>query len=352
MNKPACGWKTAKVCLRSRVSKCGNAARQRYMPNLASIDLNLLVVLEALLEYRNVTRAAHQVGRTQPATSRALARLRGMFNDDLLVRASTGMVPTPVGKRLAEMLPSALHAISEIVTLRSSAPPERRSKAMIMIPDHQALLLLPRLLPRLCERDIHLDIITDPLLGEAASRLEQGEIDFAIGQIGAAPPGYMRRSLYGDRFACLVRHDHPAVAKGWTRENFASLRHAAIAANSNRGFGLIYDDLTRLSLPDQDPMLFSDVLTAAAVISATDMVLIVPHLVATRLAAMLPLTVVDPPVQLPAYEVELIWHERCHHDPSHSWLRREIAAVLNGRIEPSTEPRPEVQLVRSRRNSD
>ncbi|MFB9981681.1 LysR family transcriptional regulator [Mesorhizobium newzealandense] len=301
-----------------------NAARQRQMPNLASIDLNLLIVLEALLEYRNVTRAAHHVGRSQPATSRALARLRGLFDDDLLVRASTGLTPTPLGDRLAEMLPAALDSISEIVTSRSASP-ERRWKATIMLPDHQALLLLPRLY----ERGIHLDIATDRLLSDAASRLEQGEIDLAIGQIDAAPPGYMRRSLYTDRFACLVRHEHPAVTRGWTRENLASLRHAAISSNFNGGFGLIYDSLARLSLPDQDPMLVSDVLTAALVISTTDMVLIVPQLVAARLAAMLPLTVVDPPVQLPTYEIGLIWHERCHHDPGNSWLRREIAAALS-----------------------
>ena len=76
-------------------------APPRPAMNLASVDLNLLVALEALLEHRNVTHAAQHVGQSQPAMSRALARLRGMFNDDLLVRTSTGLAPTPRGERLA-----------------------------------------------------------------------------------------------------------------------------------------------------------------------------------------------------------------------------------------------------------
>ncbi|WP_304608568.1 LysR family transcriptional regulator [Inquilinus sp. Marseille-Q2685] len=303
------------------------SALQRPAMNLASVDLNLLVALEALLQFRNVTHAAQHVGQSQPAMSRALARLRGMFNDDLLVRTSTGLAPTPRGERLAELLPSVLGAIREIVTSRSFAPGEWRSKVTMAMPDHQSLVLLPRLLPRLRERAPHLDVVTDPLLAGALRRLEQGEIDLAVGQIGDTPPGYFRRSLYADRFACLLRRDHPALAQDWTIERFSTLRHAVIASGAEDGFGQVYDGLAKLDLPDRDPILVPNMLTAPAMIAETDLVLTVPHRVATRVAAMLPLAVVDPPLELPAYEVALIWHERRHRDPDHSWLRGEIAAA-------------------------
>ncbi|ODR93067.1 LysR family transcriptional regulator [Sinorhizobium alkalisoli] len=303
-----------------------DAAQQRQMPSLTSIDLNLLVELEALLQYRNITHAAQHIGRSQPAMSRALSRLRGMFNDDLLVRGSRGLVPTPRAERLGNMLPSVLNAIRELVN-RSLTPRDMPWKATIAIPDHQALILLPRLLPRLHECTPHLDIVTSPLLDCALRRLEQGEIDLAVGQIGAAPLGFLRRKLYADRFTCLLRHDHPVLEREWSISTFAELRHASILTDANDRFGQVYDGLSKLGLWDRYPIAVSNVLTAAVVIAATDLVLVVPHRIATQIATMLPLAVLDPPVQLMPYEVALIWHERSHRDPEHQWLRHEIAAA-------------------------
>ncbi|OWK25363.1 transcriptional regulator [Rhizobium yanglingense] len=321
MDQPA--WKRPHTRL---IAEGSDAAPRRQIRNLASVDLNLLVDLEALLQYRNITYAAQHVGRSQPAMSRALSRLRGMFNDDLLVRGSSGLVPTLMAERLVQMLPSVLDAIRQTVNC-SVAPREWRWKVTMAMPDHQALVLLPRLLPRLRERAPHLEMVTDPLLAGALRRLEQGEIDLAVGQIGAAPPGYLRRRLYADRFACLMRHDHPVLEQEWTIETFGALRHVAVASESNDRFDQIYDGLAKLGVPDCDPMVVSNVLTAAVVIAATDLVLIVPNRIAIRLAAMLPLAVVDPPIEPTPYEVALIWHERCHRDPEHCWLRREIAAA-------------------------
>lgn len=298
------------------------AARRRQM--LASIDLNMLLVLEALLEHRNVTHAARHLGLSQPSVSRALTRLRGIFNDDLLVRGSGLMVPTPYAERLAQMLPTVLGPIRRMLN-RSFVQGEWRSTVRMAMPDHQALVLLPPLLPLLRERAPNLDIVTDSLLPGALRRLEQGEIDLAVGQIGGAPQGYFRRTLYTDRFACLLRSDHPALAQEWTIDTFGSLRHAAIASDTKDGFGRV-----KLDLQGRDPVLVSNVLTAALAIVATDLVLVVPHRVAAKIADLLPLAIVDPPVELMPYQVALIWHERCHRDPDHRWLRQEIAAAAAG----------------------
>lgn len=152
------------------------------------MDLNLLVALDALMEHRNVTRAAQHIGQSQPKMSRALSKLRAAFNDDPLVRSSTGLVPSPRGERFARVLGPVLDAIREIVASQSLAREEWRSKAVLAMPDHQALLLLPRLLPQLRERAPQLDIVTDPFLAGALRRLERGEMDLAVGQIGTSPP--------------------------------------------------------------------------------------------------------------------------------------------------------------------
>lgn len=111
--------------------------------NLAGVDLNLLVALEALLERCNVTHAANAVGLSQPAMSRALSRLRGMFNDDLLVRTSSGYVRTIRGEQLHDRLPSALDAVRELIASRTSKAEIWPSAFRMAMPDHLALVLLP-----------------------------------------------------------------------------------------------------------------------------------------------------------------------------------------------------------------
>ncbi|WP_281396732.1 LysR family transcriptional regulator [Mesorhizobium silamurunense] len=288
--------------------------------NLASIDLNLLVALEALLECRNITHAGHCIGKSQPAMSRALSTLRGIFNDDLLVRASRGFVLTSQGERLAQMLPSALNTIRNMV---NSTTRERRSKATVAMPDHQTLVLLPPLMQRAPD----LEIVSHSLFKGTLRALEEGDIDLAVGQIVSAPPGYLRRSLYTDHFACLLRHDHPALAREWTMESFLALRHAAVSSDPGSQVGQIYDELPELGLPDRR-MRFSNVLTAAMVAATSDLALVVPRRAAMRFCAMLPLTAVDLPMKMKPYEVVLIWHGRWHRDLEHKWLRGEIVAAL------------------------
>jgi DNA-binding transcriptional LysR family regulator len=295
--------------------------------NLASIDLNLLVALEALLKQRNVTHAGQHVGLSQPAMSRALARLRGVFNDELLVRTSRGLVLTARGEHLLTRLPLALGQIREILATRNFKPENAKSKVTVAMPEHQALVLLPRLLPRLRSRAPNLDVIIHSLLAGSLKRLENGQIDIAIGQVDDTPPGFFRRTLYSDRFVCLLRRDHPSLEHDWTEDRFSALRHAVIAPGSEDGFGQVYDALTKLKLPDRDPLIVPNMMAAPMMVAETDLVLTVPYRVAVRAAAMLPLAVRELPVVLPPYEVSLIWHERCHRESEHSWMRAEIAAV-------------------------
>ncbi|BCH19737.1 LysR family transcriptional regulator [Mesorhizobium sp. L-2-11] len=306
----------------------GLTARDHYVEqrpnlNLASINLNLLVALEALLAARNITHAGRRVGKSQPAMSRALAVLRDIFNDEILVRGSRGFFLTSQGERLALMLPSALNTIRKMVMESSVTTGEWRSKATMAVPDHQTLILLPRLMQRAPD----LEIVSHSLFKGALQALEAGDIDLAVGQIATAPPGYLRRSLYTDHFVCLLRHDHPSLAQELTTENVMALRHAAISSDSESEVGQIYDALPELGLPHRR-MRFSNVLTAAMVAATSDMALVVPHRAAMRFAAMLPLTAVDLPIITNPYEVMLIWHERWHRDPEHKWLRGEVAAAL------------------------
>lgn len=293
--------------------------------NLASVDLNLLVALDVLLEHRNVTHAAQRVGLSQPAMSRALSRLRGMFEDDLLVRTSAGLVHTPRGADLHARLPSALRAIRHLMTDRFGHADPRQPPLRIAMPDHQALVLLPHLLQRLGAGEGRTEVMFEPL-PNAFKRLETGEIDFAIGEVGFASPGFFQRHLYSDRYACLLRRGHPALSGAWTAEAFYAERHVMVDPGPDSEAERVFDPLSRL-LRDRDRLVLPNTMSAPMIVAESDFVLTVPRRAAIRMAAMLPLTVVELPVPAEAYRLKLLWHERSHRQAEHVFLRSEIAAA-------------------------
>jgi DNA-binding transcriptional LysR family regulator len=305
----------------------GPARPRRKDVNLAGVDLNLLVALEALLGERSVTLAASRVGLSQPAMSRALGRLRSLFADDLLVRSSAGLVLTRRAEQLAEQLPPAMASIRALLNAAQSDPQTARTTVTIAMPDHQSLVLLPRLMPRLRSRAPHLDIVTQPSLTAVTRRLEAGEIDLAIGCFRGAPSGFYRRTLYTDRFACLVRSEHPVRQQEWNADHFAALRHAMISPAAEEGFAQAYDLLAQLEITGRDPLIVPNAMTAPFLVAETDIALILPLRAARHAATLLPLAVLEPPVDLPSYEVSLLWHERRHRDPEFTSLRAEIAGA-------------------------
>jgi DNA-binding transcriptional LysR family regulator len=304
-----------------------NASVPYKRVNLAGVDLNLLVALEALLQDRHVTVAAGRIGLSQPAMSRALGRLRALFGDDLLVRSSTGLVLTRRAEQLASELPNPMSALRTLLANSGSVAETARTTLTIAMPDHQSLVLLHRLAERLQSRAPHIDLVTQSLLTGTTRRLESGEIDLAVGCIRETGAGFYRRTLYVDRFACVVRNGHPILSEDWNAHRFAALRHAVVASPAEEGFAQVYDTLSDLQFFGRDPLMVPNASSAPYIIAETDIALVLPLRAARRAAALLPLTVLDVPIDLPAYEVSLLWHERGHRDADCAQLRAEIAAV-------------------------
>jgi DNA-binding transcriptional LysR family regulator len=294
--------------------------------NLAAVDLNLLVALEALLSRCNVTHAAQSVGLSQPAMSRALSRLRGMFSDDLLVRASSGLVRTPRAEELYDKVSPALEGVRKLFACRNCAPGEWRSVIRIAIPDHQAFVLLAPLLTEPDVGESRLQIVTEPLGTGTLKRLESEEIQFAVGQLGDVPACLSQCPLYTDRYACLVRVDHPALAQDWTPETYYAYRHATGASGSKSDVDEVHDPLARV-LPNRDRVIIPSTMSAPMVVAETDLILTVPCRVAAKMAAMLPLAILDMPVDVPCYEVSLFWCDHRLASAEHAWLLSKLAAA-------------------------
>ncbi len=296
---------------------------------LGQLDLNLLLVLDALLSTRNVTAAASKLRLSQSATSHALARLRSSFGDPLLVRGAGGLVPTARADALTVPLRDALAGLRVAVGgPRPFDPATARRRFALASADYVELVMLPQLARTIGDEAPGIDLWLSTYDHSLGEQLARGDFDAAIGVVRPENdrPGMRAHVLFEERFVCVVRKDHPVATRRWTVERFASLQHALIAPTGRPG-GAVDDALAERGLTRRVAMLLPHFLAAPFVIAQSDLVLTLPERVANTFANQLPLEVLEPPLPVPGFTMALLWHDRTHHDPAHAWLRERIVAV-------------------------
>ena len=294
--------------------------------SLSSIDLNLLVILRALLRERQVTRAASQVGLSQSATSHALARLRELCGDPLLVRRGRALELTPRAALLLPSLERGLADLQHVVSAEPAFDPKsaRRAFALGMADYQQAVLLTP-LLRKLEHAAPNIDLVvnTFPNMNQP---LESGATDLAIVISGMTPASFQQRPLFSDGFVCMVRKNHPRVRDKLSLSDYLSLRHVVVAPGGGQG-SLVDTELERRGLERRVALRVSNFLTAAIVVSETDFVSTMPERLARRMVKRYPLRLLPPPLRLPSFGFSLAWHPRLDHDPAQRWLRDFVTEV-------------------------
>src|SRR6201994_3248958 len=199
-----------------------------HLMNLKSLDLNLLVALDALLREANVSRAAMRIGLSQPAASHALQRLRDLIGDPWLVRNGARMELTPRALALRAPLTQALDQVRALFVPDAFDAARSERQFRLMMPDLAVELLMPRLMEKITKAAPHVRIDVVPWRGPAIFHAEFARtIDLVI-SIGNAFKGFHRQSLYTDSDALAVRRRHPAAAKLGKRDGFLAARHVAV----------------------------------------------------------------------------------------------------------------------------
>lgn len=297
------------------------------MINLNRLDLNLLLTLDVLLREHNVTRAAQRLNLSQPSVSVQLARLREIFDDPLLLPGPRGMQPTVRADELREPLRQALEALERAVSPVNAFDPARASVTWrIAATDYtESAVLLPLLGTLRRDAPASRLAVFELNPGQIKRQAEQGDIDLFFHLREGAPASLHQRLLFTERYVLAGRLGHPALKHRPSLKQFCQLEHVIVSPEGG-GFQAATDDalaargLTRnvvLSVPH-----FLFMLDALA---RTDLVAVLPErLVATTGA----LQVVDPPLDLPGFDMLMLWHERLHRDPGHKWLRQQVLAVL------------------------
>lgn len=295
---------------------------------LSAVDLNLLVVFDAVMQERNVTRAGKRLGLSQPAMSHALTRLRYMLKDDLFIRSPKGMLPTPRAEQLALPVRAALDGLQHSLEPTQFIPSEATRSFRIAVDNYSAIVLVGRLAARITKiaPDVTLEFRPSGTLN-VPDLLDRGELDLAIGAFSEQGERFSRLSLLQDDFVVVLRKGHPAAgAPELSMEQFAALSHLEISSVPY-GTDFVDQALARRRLTRRI-QLRATLLSAVRILVASDMVSVLERRVAEELARYRPLVIRPLPHSSPTLETVMIWPRWLDNQPAHRWLREIVGLVI------------------------
>jgi len=298
---------------------------ERTPMELRDIDLNLLVVFNELLRQRRVSAVAETLGITQPAVSNALNRLRKLMGDELFLRTSKGMIPTPLAGTLAGPIAEALDAIHHTLNARTTFDPASSTRAFtVAMTDIGEIYFLPSLMKRLAKIAPGVTISTvrnhgDSLPGE----MESGRVDLALGFLPDLKTGFFQRRLFQQRYVCIFRKGHPLGRKGMTLEAFAAADRVSIVAEGT-GHGMVDMAIQRAGVTQRSRLCVPHFVAVGHILQTTDLIAVVPEAYAIRTLAPFDLTSVPCPVKIPDIVINVLWHATHHREPGNQWLRQLI----------------------------
>ncbi len=301
--------------------------------NLAALDLNLLVALDALLSTASVSRAAARIGLSQPAASHALRRLREVIGDPLLVRVGARMELTPRAEALKTPLAEALEQVRGLFVAEVFEPATSARRFVLMMPDHVFDLVLPPLVARVAAEAPGVRLDVKPWKGPAFMTHDLArEIDLVIACAHDDFSGFHRQKLFSDTDGVAIRRNHPQANRVGELETFLGLGHVAVVGYGQRE-DLVEPWLRETGVTRRIALTAPSYLQALHMVARTDLIAVVPRRQIEALADALSLDVVTPPIDPGSFD-EFMFHPTRHQvDPASIWLRglvREIGLALGG----------------------
>jgi len=292
------------------------------MRDIRALDLNLLKALDALLDERNVTRAAARLGLTQPAMSGMLTRLRDSFGDPLFVRAQRGIVPTQRALELACPIKHLLADVEALLQPKAFDPAQARLTFTVAATDYALRAIAVPFLAALKQHAPQVRVSLVPVEdAKVQSQLERGEIDLALMTPQCTPPDLHARRLFDERYVCALRAGHPALAADGTLslEDFCDLDHAMVSYSGGGFRGVTDEALEALGRSRRVSLSVKSFLVVPEILRSSDMVAVVPSRLVVGVSG---LTICEPPLPVPGFTKTAAWHERSHRDAGQRWLRQ------------------------------
>ena len=298
--------------------------------NLKETDLNLFIAFDVIYTEKNLTKAGQVLGITQPAVSNALSRLRELFGDDLFIRTSKGMIPTPVANQIIKDVRSALSLIQNTISETEKFDPSIAEMTFkISIGDSSEYRLLPLLIKELAEiaPKIKVETYLTPRK-DAPRELASGTIDFSIDPPVHSDPHLRHEKIYEEDYVMIVRKDHPILnLKEITIEDYLKLSHIHIS-NRKTGLGHVDMALYRLGLSRDISLRAQHFLVAPYIVEQSDLAITTTK----GFAVDRDLAWRELPFEIEPLILHLYWHEAKDSDPSTKWMK-DLMLKTYGRLQ-------------------
>lgn len=296
--------------------------------NLRSIDLNLLVVLDALLDEAHVSRAAERIGLSQPAMSSALERCRHLFADRLLERGAGGMVLTPKAQALAEPVKQILAAMAALLDRSEPELATIRQTVRVVMADLPAVAIGSALHRRLTQTAPNITVAIIPWHGAAAALdgLGRGSIDLAVSVFPKVDPDFTRRELLQERYRVAMRRDHPA-ADTFDLDRWLTYPHVLVSGRGDT-HGPLDEALARIGRIRQVGMVVPSFIMALPLLAESDMIGLLPsRCLPERVRS--EIVAFEPPIAVEGFPLHSAWHKRRAADPAVQHVARLIEDLVS-----------------------
>ncbi len=293
---------------------------------LTTFDLNLLVVFEAILRERSVTKAGERLGLSQPAMSHALNRLRWMLKDQLFIRTPEGMVPTPRAEQLAHPVRRALGELQSALDPEEFIPAQAERRFTVAVNNYAAVVLAGPITAECAALAPNVRVSLRPSgTLNLPELLDRGELDVAIAALEPPADRFASRVLVEDRYVAVMRRGHPVAHKKLDLEAFAALPHLVI---SSSGEDLSFVDAALGAAGyARSIALEAPYLSAGTILVQSDMVAVLGGQIAQEFRRAYPIELRDLPFKSPRLHAVMLWHRRFNDQVAHRWLRETMVSV-------------------------
>lgn len=296
--------------------------------NLRSLDLNLLLVFDAIYNERSISKAARKLNLSQPTVSNALARLRERLDDPLFERGVQGMVPTARAKAISKPIQQALDVLDR--GLRGDGAfnfTQSTREFVIAVEDYGEAIIMPRLLEWMSRvaPNIRIRIRPEPS-GQLKAALRDGEVDLALDYFVMREAGFNSKCVLTETLLSLSRQSHPQVGDKLSLDLFLALHHVVLAPRTD-AMPMIDLALSKRGLQRHIAVTVPHFLSMPLIVQGSDLICTLPRRMAHLYADHFDLKSHAVPLRIPQFPVFLIWHESAEHDAGHAWFRNCLVDV-------------------------
>jgi DNA-binding transcriptional LysR family regulator len=302
--------------------------------DLRRLDLNLLLVFDALVRHRSVTLAADELAMSASALSHALARLRDGLADELFVRVGNEMRPTAAAERMMRPVGDALGVLhASLAPVRRFVPAESDRTFVFAATDYTAFAILPAFIARMQRIAPKLRFQVVHSRGRAsADELASGRIDFSLGYEEDAlplPPGVESTDWFSDDYVVIASRQHPSIKRKLSLDQYLAARHVVVTP-WNEARGSVDLVLDRLDVARDVAVHLPTVLVAPFIIAHSDLLMTMPRHAALTLQDAAPISLFATPFGMPRYTLKIYQHTRHAGTPAHTWIREQLLATVPG----------------------